>query len=91
MNATKFSIVRRDLLVEMKGGCRQRDATGVLSPESVMLLKDCNRRVIAVLLVSAAPNNIQSAQAYHDDSIASVSSGRRFTTPAVSCQRVDEG
>lgn len=51
MNPHEFFVVRGNLLVEVKGGCRQSGAVGIFSRGRVMLVEDGNGSIIAVLLL----------------------------------------
>ena len=88
MDTQELFVVRCDLLVEVKGRRRQSGAVGMLSQGGVMFVEDRNRSIIAVLLVDCS--SFKSAQTYHEDSMASVSSERRFARVALTCKSLDE-
>lgn len=54
MNPLELFVVRCDLFVEVKGGCRPSGAVGIFSHGSVMFVEDGNGSIIAVLLLDCA-------------------------------------
>ena len=54
MDTQVFLVVRGDLFVEVEGGRRWSGAVDTLSRGSVMFVEDCNRSIVAVLLVDCS-------------------------------------